>query len=87
MAYIEIDKLKSDLCDILQLEIEPNLINDNTNIINDFELDSLDIVDLMISLEEVYDLELEEFNVNEIKTVSDLHYFLNNIDKVVSGTN
>ncbi|GIO25026.1 acyl carrier protein [Oceanobacillus sp. J11TS1] len=87
MRSLEIDKLKSDICDVLELDIEPSNLDDNTDIVNDLELDSLDIVDLMIGLEEIYDIELEEFSINEIKTIKDLNQLINSLLKTLSGSN
>src|SRR5699024_53398 len=78
MNNIDIVQFKRDICEILDLSIDPNDISTNTNIIKEFLLDSLSIVDLMIGLEEKYKIEIRESDLLEIDSLSKLHCLINN---------
>ena len=51
-----LEKLIGLLCE--QLDIEPDEVNENTDIINDLGADSLDVVDLVMTLEDEFDIEI-----------------------------
>lgn len=54
-----------------QLDIDADEITADTAFIDDLEADSLDIVELMMSLEEEFDLEISEEDAEKIVTVGD----------------
>lgn len=54
-----------------QLDIDVDEITADTSFIDDLEADSLDIVELMMSLEEEFDLEISEEDAEKIVTVGD----------------
>lgn len=54
-----------------QLDIEEEEISLDTSFIEDLDADSLDIVELMMALEEEFDLEISEEDVDKIVTVGD----------------
>lgn len=64
------DKVKEIICD--QLDIEEDKITMESDIIEDFDADSLDVVDLIMSLEDEYGIELPDEEVESIKTVGDI---------------
>ena len=49
-----LDRLKKYLSE--QLEADPSLMNENTDIIQDLGADSLDLVELLSALEDEYDI-------------------------------
>ena len=55
-----------------QFEVLADTINEETNIVDDLGADSLDVVDLVMSLEEVFDIEIPDDAVENIKTVGDI---------------
>lgn len=55
-----------------QLDIEEDSINMESNIQEDLGADSLDLVDLLMTLEDDYGLEVPDEDVEKIKTVGDL---------------
>lgn len=70
-----LDKLKDLIAD--QLGIEPNNISMDTNFEEDLGVDSLDIVELSMALEEAFDIEeMSEEDMANIKTVGDLVTYL-----------
>ena len=55
-----------------QLDIDEEKINANTNIAEDLGADSLDVVELMMSVEEEFGITIEEEDVRGFKTVADV---------------
>ena len=64
------DKVKEILVD--QLDVEYEKVTMEASIIDDLGADSLDLVDLVMSLEEEFDVEIPDEQVENIKTVSDI---------------
>ncbi len=54
-----------------QLNIDEEQVTLDASFINDFEADSLDIVELMMALEEEFDMEIPEDDIEKIVTVGD----------------
>lgn len=74
-----LEKLIELLCE--QLDIEPDEVNENTDIINDLGADSLDVVDLVMTLEDEFDIEIPDEDIETIHTVGELaHYLEEHID-------
>lgn len=55
-----------------QLEIEPEAVTLDAAFIDDLEADSLDIVELMMELEETFDIEIPDEDAEKISTVGDV---------------
>lgn len=54
-----------------QLEIDENDIRPDSDIVDDLGADSLDLVDLVMSIEDEFEMEVPDEAVEEIKTVDD----------------
>ena len=63
------DKVKDILVD--QLDCEEDSVTMDASITDDLGADSLDLVDLVMSLEEEFDVEIPDDQVENIKTVGD----------------
>ena len=74
MATLE-DRLKSIIVD--QLGVESDKVVANASFINDLGADSLDIVELVMAMEEEFDLEIPDEDAEKIKTVGDAVNYLN----------
>lgn len=68
------EKVRAILCD--QLDLNENNVTMNSSIAEDLGADSLDVVDLIMSLEDEFDLEVPDEQVENIKTVGDLVRFI-----------
>lgn len=68
------EKVKEIIVD--QLDVDENDVTEATNIQDDLGADSLDIVDLVMSFEEEFDLEIPDEQVEKIKTVGDIVKFI-----------
>ena len=64
------DKIKEIIVD--QLDVDEDKVTTNANIQDDLGADSLDVVDLIMSLEEEFDVEIPDEAVENIKTVGDV---------------
>lgn len=62
------DKIKEIIVE--QLDVDPNLVNQDTDILKDLEADSLDAVEIILAIEEEYGMEIpdevaEDFTIVE----------------------
>ena len=64
------DKIKELIVD--QLGVDEDAVTAEANIQDDLGADSLDIVDLIQTIEDEYDLSIPDEAVEEIKTVNDI---------------
>ncbi len=71
------EKVREILVD--QLDVEEEAVTMDANIANDLGADSLDIVDLVMSLEEEFDTEIPDEEIENIKTVGDIVRYLENV--------
>ena len=73
------DKIKELIVD--QLGVDEDAVTAEANIRDDLGADSLDIVDLIQTIEDEYDLSIPDEAVEEIKTVNDIvNYIEKNTD-------
>lgn len=74
-----LEKLKAILSE--QFDVDESQITSETNIYEDLEADSLDLVDLLSSIEEEFDIEInaEDDIINSINTVGDIVNFISEI--------
>ena len=64
------EKVRDSLVD--QLDVEEEKVTMDASITDDLGADSLDVVDLVMSLEEEFDVEIPDNQVENIKTVGDI---------------
>lgn len=64
------EKVKS--IDADQLDVEEEKVTAEASITEDLGADSLDVVDLVMSIEEEFDIEIPDEAVENIKTVGDI---------------
>lgn len=64
------EKVKKILCD--QLDLEEDQVTEEAEVIEDLGADSLDIVDLVMTLEEEFDTEIPDEDIENLKTVGDI---------------
>lgn len=60
-----------------QFEVEHEIIKTET-ITNALQLDSLDLLDLIVSIEEKYGLKISSEEIKQIQTMNDLYLFIYN---------
>ena len=65
-----LEKVKAILSS--QFDVEEDSITPETNIADDLNADSLDVVDLLMSLEDEFDVEIPDEQAEHISTVGEL---------------
>lgn len=62
-----------------QFDIEEEEITMETSFFDDLDADSLDLVELVMALEDEFDLEVLDDDIQDINTVEDAVNYINNI--------
>jgi len=72
------DEVRTKVVDIIanQLGVDKETITPGANVIDDLGADSLDIVELVMALEESFDLEIPDEDAEKIRTVQDIFSYL-----------
>jgi len=72
------DEVRTKVVDIIanQLGVDKETITPGANVIDDLGADSLDIVELVMALEESFDLEIPDEDAEKIRTVQDIYSYL-----------
>lgn len=65
-----LEKVKAILSE--QFDAEEDSITADTNIAEDLGADSLDVVDLLMSIEDEFEIEIPDEEIDNIKTVGEL---------------
>lgn len=66
---MEFDKLKEIIAGVLS--VDPKEITEDTTFIEDLGADSLDMFQIVIGIEEAFQLEFGEYQLEQIKTAGD----------------
>lgn len=70
------DKIKDIIVE--QLDVEEDAVTMEASITEDLGADSLDVVDLVMSIEESFDVEIPDEEVENIKTVGGIVKYIEN---------
>ena len=70
------DKIKDIIVE--QLDVEEDAVTMEASITEDLGAGSLDVVDLVMSIEESFDVEIPDEEVENIKTVGDIVKYIEN---------
>ena len=68
------ERVQKIICE--QLEIDRHLVTEDASISGDLGADSLDLVDLSMSIEEEFNLEVPDDVLDHIRTVGDIVKFI-----------
>ena len=66
---MELEKLKAIIAEVLN--IDESIITGDTTFVDDLGADSLDVFQIIMGIDEEYDIELENETVEQIQTVAD----------------
>ena len=69
-----IDKIKDFIVD--QLGVDPDDIQMDTNLMKDLEADSLDAVEIIMAIEDEYDIEIPDEDAEKFQTIRDIVNYL-----------
>ncbi len=64
------DKIKEIIAE--QLGVEEDVITLDTNLMKDLEADSLDAVEIIMAIEDEYDIEVPDEDAEKFQTVTDI---------------
>lgn len=73
------EKIKELIAD--ELGIEEDTIQLDSNLADDLGADSLDAIELIMAVEETFDVEIDDTDASKIKLVSDIVDYLKNAGK------
>lgn len=71
-----LEKVKAILSE--QFDVEEDSITPDTSIAEDLGADSLDVVDLLMSIEDEFEIEVPDEEIDNIKTVGELVKYIEN---------
>ena len=66
---MELEKIKAIIAEVLNIDADS--ITGDTTFVDDLGADSLDIFQIIMGIEEEYDIELDNESVEQIQTVGD----------------
>ena len=72
-----LDKIKSIISE--QFSIPAEDITEDTVILEDLDADSLDLIDLAMSLEDCFEVEVPDEELENFKTVGDIVKYIDNL--------
>ena len=61
------------------LEIDSSDINENSNLVSDLEIESLDLVSLVVAFENEFGIEIPDNDIKNLQTVKDIIEFIENV--------
>ena len=76
---MELEKLKELIADVLNVEV--NDITEDTTFVDDLGADSLDIFQIIMGIEETFDIEIDNDDAENIATVGDA------VEQIKNATN
>ena len=66
---MELEKIRAIIAEVLNIDTDS--ITEDTTFVDDLGADSLDIFQIIMGIEEEYDIELDNESVEQIQTVGD----------------
>ena len=75
---MELEKLKEIIADVLNVEVN---ITEDTTFVDDLGADSLDIFQIIMGIEETFDIEIDNDDAEQISTVGDA------VEQIKNATN
>jgi acyl carrier protein len=72
------NEMHKKIVDIIanQLGVDKEMVTPEANVVDDLGADSLDVVELVMALEEAFDLEIPDEEAEKIRTVKDILEYL-----------
>lgn len=76
--------IDQEMIDIIveQLSVEKEKVVPNASFVDDLGADSLDLVELIMAMEEGFDIEIPDEDAEKITTVQDAIDYVNNLKKI-----
>ncbi len=68
------EEIKNQIAELLN--VEPEKVTAESNLITDLKADSMDIATLLLELEEKYGIEISEYDMDSLQTVGDIVQYI-----------
>ena len=75
---VSFEKIKEIIVD--QMGVDPDKVTEKASFIEDLGADSLDIVELIMTFEEEFDMEMSDEDAEKIATVGDVVKYIKDLD-------
>jgi acyl carrier protein len=75
---VSFDRIKEIIVD--QMGVDPDKVTEDASFIEDLGADSLDIVELIMTFEEEFDMEMSDEDAEKITTVGDVIKYIKDLD-------
>lgn len=69
-----VDKIRALVSE--QLGVDPAVLNAEANILEDLGADSLDVIELVMAIEEAFDIEISDEDAESIRTIGDVEKYV-----------
>jgi acyl carrier protein len=69
-----VDKIRGLVSE--QLGVDPAVLNAEANILEDLGADSLDVIELVMAIEEAFDIEISDEDAESIRTIGDVEKYV-----------
>lgn len=78
---MDVQEVKAKVVDIIvnQLGVDREIITPEASVVEDLGADSLDVVELVMALEEAFDVEIPDEEAEKIVTVKDIFQYIEKI--------
>ena len=75
---LDLNQMKDKVADIIsnQLGVDREIVTPSASVVDDLGADSLDVVELVMALEEAFDVEIPDEDAESILTVDDIYKYL-----------
>lgn len=72
------EKLKEEVINLIAdtLEVDPSDITEKSNLVSDLEMESLDLVSLVVAFENKFNTEIPDNEIKNLQTVGDIIEFI-----------
>ena len=72
------EEMKKEVISLIAdtLEIEKENINEKSNLVSDLDVESLDLVGLVVAFEDKYNVEIPDSEIKNLQTVEDIISFI-----------
>lgn len=68
------ERITAIICE--QFDVDPESVSEDTNLAEDLDADSLDLVDLVMTLEDEFGTEVPDEDLADLKTIGDVVKFV-----------
>ncbi|MCP4419029.1 MAG: hypothetical protein GY805_20625 [Chloroflexi bacterium] len=69
-----------EICSLVRLQLGIRQVNGDDHLLENLDADSVDVVNIVATAEEKYQIEIDEAELTQLQTVSDLHQLIQQKD-------